>query len=142
MSHWTSIMAVIEMDLMDLFLPKIWADEEKAVVTQEEIDSKAQEIFDNMPRITGSEMDADKFLNHGSWEGMSVPKDRRAENVEWVDYRFKYFITIWGALRDRFKADTEREFEGVMAYLRENVDVGHEPDDESNVGAVKSIIGD
>lgn len=142
MSYWTSIMAVIEIDLMDLFLPKIWADEEKAMVTQEEIDSKAQEIFDNMPRITGSEVDADTFLNHGSWEGMSVPKDCRAENVEYVDYRFKYFITIWGALRDRFKADTEKEFKALMAYLREKVDATHQPGDESSVGSIQSIIGD
>lgn len=135
MSYWTYITAVVELDLMDLFGPQVADDDCASKLSQVDIDRKAQEIYEGLPKVTGSEFPAEVFMNRGDWVGISCMKHPVEEKIEWVDYRFKYFLTFWGALRDRRKPDVDREFEAVVKYLKEKVG-------EGSVGVLVDITED
>lgn len=100
MGIWTSIEAIIEV----VGINKVSAKDVKSIV---------QDINTYAPKITGSEGNADIFLD--------VEKECILDGI---GPRYCITISITGSLGDRDKPRVLKEFEGFVNWLN-NYDIGH-----------------
>lgn len=123
MSHWTHIIASLHIDTN---------------IKDHEIKKVVESMLSKAPKITGSEKDADIFVNtlsgHNTWisfdcgvctygktaeitgEGLvcDCPDDFHCPSGE---YQTCVVITIVGNLRDRHKAQTQKEYQRFKKYV-------------------------
>lgn len=125
MSYWTHIVAIIEVDTYKQ-------------------DKNIKEIVENMlksaPKITGSERDADIFVNvlsgHNVWMGADCDHCQYKDTIVYNDngsfncdaddnykcpegeYQTRVIITVVGNLRDRMREQTKREYKEFYNYLK------------------------
>lgn len=129
MSYWTHIVATFDIDTYK---------------RDKNIKEVIEEMLKNAPKITGSERNADIFVNvlsgHNVWIGGDCKicpyKDTVIHHEEGgyscdaeegfkcpeSEYQTRVSITIIGSLRDRIKSQTEKEFNKFVEYLRKNCD--------------------
>ena len=93
MSRWTQIVAAIEIDT--------WKN-------KRDIKKYVEDIIKKSPSITGSEGNADIFVNIKSGHNLSIGRDQ---------YQTRLLISIVGNLRDRECKTTKREFFKFLTYL-------------------------
>lgn len=136
MSHWTHIIAAIDIDTYH---------EDK------DIKSYVENILANAPKITGSEGPADVFVNvksgHNHWTGhdcnvcqfkdtiVHFPKEEGGGHECYAPadfkcptgkYQTRVVITVLGDLRDRERWRTRDEWAAFKDYVKANVGCGYE----------------
>ena len=128
MSCWTHITAC-------------FSAETGIVETRENLAKIVEDYLKNAPKITGSEKDADFYVNvqngHNMWIGQDCEHCRYRETLRQVtingkeieecdapedydcsaDYQTCVVISIQGDLRDRTKEETQKEFNEFMKYI-------------------------
>lgn len=126
MSRWTYITACISADTC--------LDESKS-----EIRKRVKKVLKTAPKITGSERDADIFINFQSGYNTSIGKDcnhcKFGASVTCLEdggfscdgpddyicpdskYQTCIVMSVQGDLRDRTKQQTIKEFNDFLAYL-------------------------
>ena len=124
MSSWTHIVACISVDTC-------------MEVHRNELKAKVKQILMEAPQITGSEGNAEFFINiprgHNTWifrdcehcvYGSTVKKEHHwdcdcPENYRCPDgkYQTQAIITVQGDLRNRTKDQTEAEFTAFLDYI-------------------------
>lgn len=119
MSAWTHIVATIDVD---------------TCIEDDNIQKRMHEILKYAPKITGSERDADVFVNVLSgYNTTSIGCDKcehktnikgylhcdADENFECIskEYQTRVVITIIGNLRDRHIEQTKKEYKEFIKYL-------------------------
>lgn len=124
MSSWTHIVATIDVDTN---------------IEDKNIKNKVEEILKNAPKITGSEEDADIFVNVLSGHNTSTSCDCNSckyketivrhegggyscdadENYQclWGEYQTRVVITVIGDLRDRSKYKTNNEYNEYKEFI-------------------------
>ena len=122
MSDWTYIVATIDVD---------------TCIEDDNIQKRMHEILKYAPKITGSERDADVFVNVLSgYNTTSIGCDKcehkinskekegyfecyADENFECIskEYQTRVVITIVGNLRDRHIEQTKKEYKEFIKYL-------------------------
>lgn len=123
MSYWTHIVGVIDFDTF-----------KESVALAEDILKE----LESAPKITGSEKDAEIFVNQLSGHNVSVGRDcKRCKYKDTGDdeycytpedfecpsgeYQTRVVITVIGDLRDRGKKTTETEWKEFVAYIENNM---------------------
>lgn len=101
MSQWTHIIAAIEYDTLKM---------------SDNLVKDMMNELNKAPRITGSEEDAQIFINQPSGYNMSVGCGGR-KGVE--KYQTKVVITVVGHLRNRDKKRTTREWADFLGYVND-----------------------
>ena len=141
MSHWTYIVAILEVD---------------TYIQDKNIKQIVENKLNNAPKITGSERCADIFVNVLSGHNWYISHDCDAceykntiiynENGSYIcdadenyecpegEYQTKVIISIVGNLRDRRKEETEKEYEEFYEYI---INCNFDIDNEAS-----SIVGD
>ena len=120
MSSWTHIVASIDVD---------------TYIEDHDIQSVVEGMLEGAPRITGSEGDANIFVNvlpgHNSWTskdcnhckygtagGLGLDCDAEDDYVcQSGEYQTRVVITVVGDLRDRIKAATHKEWKAFQKYV-------------------------
>lgn len=102
MSRWTHIVAVIDYDT---------CMKSKTLVS--DITNKLKDA----PKITGSEEDAEIFVNQLSGCNVSW-----MVNGEWEEYQTRVVITILGDLRDKSGWKTKKEWKEFVSYIENNIE--------------------
>ena len=134
MSQWTHITAC--------FSVETFIEEPK-----KELLKQVKSYLKNAPKITGSERDADIFVNivsgHNFWTNFDCEhckyktslRDVIINGQEYQEcdapknhdcsgkYQSRIVISIQGDLRDRAKEDTEKEFQNFIEYIQQNYDI-------------------
>ena len=134
MSQWTHITACLSVET--------FIEEPK-----KELLKQVKTYLKNAPKITGSERDANIFINvvsgHNSWtnfdcehcEYKNTLRDVIIDGQEYQEcdapeghdcsgeYQSHIVISIQGDLRDRAKEDTEKEFQNFIEYIQQNYDI-------------------
>ena len=127
MSKWTHVLSTIEV--------------ETSVFAKGNMDA-IKELLKDAPKITGSERDADVFVNIPSGYNMMISGDcnscehrltitHTGENefscgadkdspCPSIKLQTRVIITIAGYLRDRTKKETEKEMKSFISYLRKD----------------------
>lgn len=122
MSHWTTINAVIEIDT------NIQSKVIKEIVAHR---------LSEAPKITGSEGNAEMFINQPSGYNCSSDLDcdncvfninnkcisEGTKNCKFQEFQTVVILTISGHLRDRYKDQTEKEWKAFLEYTKEAFDV-------------------
>lgn len=130
MSVWTHITACLSVDT--------YRNESKMKLKRE-----VQEVLKNAPKITGSEKNADIFINIQSGHNVTITRD--CEHCKYKDtlvdmvidgvgyqkcdapdgyvcrngeYQSCIVISVQGDLRDRIYSHTKREFEEFLEYVK------------------------
>ena len=124
MSAWTHLTAVVEVDTF---------------IEDDNIKTIVEEKLKLAPKITGSEMNADIFVNVPNWKNTYISFDCKKciylntliEDVEEFsctspedytcpsgEYQTRAIITICGNLRDRVIEETEKQYIKFMEYLK------------------------
>lgn len=130
MSHWTHIVGVMHVETYK---------------EKDDIKSYVEEKLKDAPKITGSEGDADVFVNpqsgHSMWTSCDCGRcDYRDSIVSDDDgfecdapegfrcpsgeYQSRVIITVCGDLRDRLKEETEKEWDKFYRYIEEELGFG------------------
>lgn len=130
MSHWTHIVGVMHVETYK---------------EESDIKSYVEAKLKYAPKITGSEGDADVFVNpqsgHSMWTSCDCGRcDYRNSIVRVVDgfecdapegfrcpsgeYQSRVIITVCGDLRDRLKEETEKEWDEFYRYVEEELGFG------------------
>ena len=123
MSHWTHIVASLYIDTS---------------IEDHEIEKTTEKMLKKAPRITGSEGDADIFVNklsgHNIWTGFDCTICQYKETAKITgeglvcgcpddfhcpsgEYQTCVVITIAGDLRDRQKKQTQKEYQRFKKYV-------------------------
>lgn len=126
MSIWTYIVAAIEIE---------------TYIEDKNICDRVMEMLKNAPKITGSEHNADIFVNvlsgHNIWTNCDCKHCQYYETIvnteegfycdspEWYkcpegEYQTQVVITIVGSLRDREEDTTRKEFKEFIKFLRKD----------------------
>lgn len=127
MSCWTHIVAVIDVDTN---------------IKEKNIKEVVENMLKDAPKITGSERNADIFVNVLSGYNVSMGAD--CEHCKYKntiihhktggftceadddyecpkgEYQTRVIITVAGNLRDRLKEQTKREYKEFYNYLKKN----------------------
>lgn len=130
MSHWTHIVGVMHVETHR---------------TEDDIKLYVEEKLKNAPKITGSEGDADVFVNRQSgysvWLSNDCGRCQYGDTVEYCngyqecdapegfrcpsgEYQSRVIITVCGDLRDRSKEETEKEWDEFYRYVEEELGFG------------------
>ncbi len=129
MSYWTHIVAIIDVD---------------TIIQDKNIKEIVEEMLIKAPRITGSEGNADVFVNlkngHNIWTNCDCKscefKDtiihhkeggfscESPENYKCLEgeYQTRIVISVIGDLRDREKETTKEEYEAFLKFLKKDCD--------------------
>ena len=102
MSRWTHIVAAIDVD---------------TYIESENLQGDVNELMKYAPKITGSESDADVFINILSGHNVSCWEDGKHNN-----YQTRIVITIIGDLRDRSHKITEKEWTKFKKFIETKID--------------------
>ena len=108
MSHWTHIIASIDVDTYH---------------NDKDIKGYVENILANAPKITGSEGPADVFVNvksgwnHSTWDEEANERER---------YQTRVVITVLGDLRDRERWRTRDEWYAFRDYVKARVGYGYD----------------
>ena len=123
MSSWTHIVASLHIDTN---------------IEDHEIKKVVESMLSKAPKITGSEEDADIFVNtlsgHNTWTSFDCKACQYKETVEITgegllcncpdnfhcpsgEYQTRVVITVVGDLRDRQKKQTQREYQRFKKYI-------------------------
>lgn len=126
MSCWTHIVSTIDVDTH---------------IADENIKEKVEKILENAPKITGSESDADIFVNKLNGHNIFTSADcQRCKYKDTIidgddgfsceseedytcpsgEYQTRVVITIMGDLRDRTKETTLREYKEFVKFIKQN----------------------
>lgn len=97
MSMWTHIVASINVDTFK---------------ESDTIKEDVEKMLEDAPKITGSEGPADVFVNVLSGYNISIYEDDKHK-----EYQTRVIITVVGALRDRTKAQTEKEWNDFKNFI-------------------------
>ena len=108
MSQWSEIAATISIDTKKEF--KITTQGKKEMLKY------VNSFIKKAPKITGSEMDADVFVN--------IKSDFNIIDVDGTELTTQAVITVYGLLRDRDIYRTNEEWVQFITYLQSMVDVG------------------
>ena len=133
MSNWTHITACIYLE---------------TCIQSKDIEQVVREILRKAPKITGSEGDADVFVNvlsgynlftcvgcglcpfeqsrRETKEGLficSAPEEYQCEAGEPIRYQQSVAITIIGDLRDRVKSQTKIEYDDFIKWLKQRFSI-------------------
>lgn len=133
MSNWTHITACIYLE---------------TCIQSKDIEQVVREILQKAPKITGSEGDADVFVNALSGynlltcvgcglcpfeqsrrktkEGLSIcnaPEEYQCKAGEPISYQQSVAITIIGDLRDRVKSQTKIEYDDFIKWLKQRFSI-------------------
>ena len=127
MSNWTHIVASIDAE---------------TYIYSKDIQSVVEDMIKNAPKITGSERDADIFVNKLSGYNCSMSFDCNACQYKdtlqsddegfWCDapegfvcpdgkYQTRVVITVIGDLRDRHREQTKREWLAFKDYIAKHI---------------------
>lgn len=89
--------------------------------------NKVKEFLETAPKITGSERNADIFLNQPSGHNAGNYGFDEIGNVIDKEWDTRVIITIFGTLRDRTKYKTKKEYkEFIMALSQyDNFDIDY-----------------
>lgn len=128
MSHWTHITACLSV-------------ETGIIETRKKLAKIVRDYLKKAPKITGSEKDADFYVNvqngHNVWMGQDCEHCKYRETLRPViidgkeieecdapedhdcsaDYQTCVVISIQGDLRDRTKEETQKEFDEFIKYI-------------------------
>ena len=123
MSYWTHIVGVMHVDTFE---------------EVPDIKTYIEDKLKNAPKITGSESDADVFVNpqsgHCCWTSCDCNHCEYKETIKHYEdgfecdcpddfvcpegeYQTRAIITVCGDLRDRMKAQTKREWNAFHRYI-------------------------
>ena len=97
MSMWTHIVASIAVDTFK---------------ESDTIKEDVEKMLEDAPKITGSERPADVFVNVLSGYNISIYEDDKHKV-----YQTRVVITVVGDLRDRTKAQTEKEWNDFKNFI-------------------------
>jgi len=135
MSHWTHIVAAIDIETYK---------------EDNNIKTIVEKLLQNAPKITGSERDANVFVNvlsgYNYWIGADCKHCEYGNTITRLEcgsfqcqadetykcpegkYQTRVVITIVGNLRDRMTEQTEREYNDFLNYLIKDCgfDIEHE----------------
>lgn len=103
MSCWSHIVAAIYVD---------------TCIESKELKTEIETLLEKAPKITGSEDEADVFVNVLSGYNESTFNNKEGE---WVDFQSCAVITIVGDLRDRTKDQTEKEWLIFKEYIENEI---------------------
>ena len=125
MSMWTHITACISVE---------------TGIEEKDIRRRVRSYISKGPKITGSEMDADIFINvpsgHNVWMSADCDHCPYGHTRKWVgkgefecthpdsykcqsgEYQTCVVISIQGDLRDRMESETKKEFDEFLSYLK------------------------
>lgn len=127
MSLWTHIVGVIHVE---------------TYIQKDDIKSYVEEKLKDAPKITGSEGDADVFVNpqsgHSMWTSCDCARCKYGDTVKYHDgyqecdspegfrcesgeYQTRVIITVCGDLRDRSKEETQKEWNEFYRYVKEEL---------------------
>ena len=128
MSCWTHITACLSV-------------ETGIIAKKPELKRKVKQYLKNAPKITGSEADADVFVNiqsgHNFYTSRNCERcvykdtlrDIKVDGEDWTEcdaptghkcsaeYQTCIVISIQGDLRDRMKDETQKEFDAFLKYI-------------------------
>lgn len=120
MSIWTQIVSSIDVE---------------TYITDTKIKEKIEKLLENAPKITGSEGNADIFVNilsgHNFWtncdcshceyyhERECTKEDNNYECKE-AEYQTRALISIVGSLRDKEKEKTQQEYRDFIRFLKKD----------------------
>ena len=104
MSRWTHITACLSVD----------TDIKKL---KPQLKTEIKNILKDAPKITGSEADADIFINIPSGYNCSLHYVNDTGKRCFEEYQTCVVISIQGDLRDRTKRQTKKEFEAFKNYI-------------------------
>jgi hypothetical protein len=129
MSNWTYIVSTIDIDTN---------------IEDINIKERVLEILKDAPKITGSERNADVFVNILSGHNVSIGCDcEHCKNKESIinyengsfscerednficpeaEYQTRVIITIAGSLRDRVKEETKEEYKKFIKFIKSQPD--------------------
>jgi len=100
MSWWTHITASLDVD---------------TYIESDNIKEHVEKLLEKAPKITGSEGPADVFVNVLSGHNHSIYDDEGFR-----EFQTRVVITIIGDLRDRYKDQTEDEWNKFKAFIGED----------------------
>lgn len=126
MSYWTHIIATLDVD---------------TYIEDKNIKEKVEDILKDAPKITGSEKNADIFVNvlsghntstncdcnscdykdtiiHHDKGGFSCDADKTYQ-CPWGEYQTRVVITVIGDLRDRIKERTKEEYKEFYNFIKD-----------------------
>jgi hypothetical protein len=102
MSNWTHIIGAIHVE---------------TYIERKNIKKYIEKIIKDAPKITGSEDDADVFINPLSDYNVSSLKEDK--NGNYITYQTRVCITLVGNLRDRDINQTEKEYFEFINFIKE-----------------------
>ena len=131
MSYWTHIIGVLHVD---------------TYIEHDNIAEYVEDILKNAPKITGSEGDADIFVNQQSgyciFTSCDCNRCEYKDTIQFVDtggfvceapddykcpsgkYQTRVVITVCGDLRDRMQSETKKEWNAFHQYLAKECGFG------------------
>ena len=84
------------------------------------------EFLQNCPQITGSEREADMFLNQPTGHNSSCSEwDEEKQNMVLKEWETRVVISIIGDLRDRGLEQTQREVNAFITALENQFDIDY-----------------
>jgi hypothetical protein len=125
MSHWTHIVATLDVDTWKL--------------ERDSIKEYVEKLLEEAPRITGSEGDAEVIVNikegHNFYTSQDCKKCKFYETLTETgcdspddfkcpdgEYQSRVVITVVGDLRDRFPEQTKKEYQAFKKYVSKALD--------------------
>lgn len=102
MSRWTHIVAAIDVDTF---------------IESDTIQQDVEALLNSAPKITGSESDAEVFVNVPSGYNVSCTYS----NGTYHEFQTRVVITVIGDLRDRDRAQTKQEWLDFKKYIYKTV---------------------
>lgn len=130
MSHWTHIVGVLHADTF---------------TEVDDLKERLEQALNNAPKITGSEQDANVFVNipsgHNSWTSCDCARCEFKDTIRHYPdgyecdapkgyrcpsgaYQTRAVITVQGDLRDRMKSQTKKEWNAFHRYIAKELDFG------------------
>ena len=107
MSHWTHITACLSVDTFKENRKTI----KKSIVN----------YINEAPKITGSEADAEIYLN--LQRGYNISSWKQNKYNDFMKYQSCIVISVQGDLRDRTKEQTEKEFKEFLAFIAKEYEI-------------------